>query len=161
MKSLLDILSAEKTKNNIEKLTNDMCYGCFIDHPSQTQHTCLMDTLEEKLDNVCVEALDNVYMTTLVDQWMAYVTQTHFTTSVHPVHLIKYSCSDWLETTYKSVEWRERIRNLLLQIYEWNYVTCYDIHAIFNKKSYVLKLNFCFFVTISLYIYKWAYFDVW
>ena len=104
MESLLDILTAEKTFT-------------IIDHPSQTHHSCLMDTFEERLDSVFHEALNNVYMPTLVDQWMKYVTHTEFAINLHPVHLIKYSCSDWLETTYKSVEWRERIRNLLLQIY--------------------------------------------
>ena len=118
MESLLDILTAEKTMHKIEKLTKDLCHGCFIDHPSQTQHSCLMDTFAERLDSVFDEALDSVWMSHLVDEWMKYVTHTDFAANLHPVYLIKYSCSEWLEKTYKCDEWRARIRNLLLQIYD-------------------------------------------
>ena len=81
---------------NIGKLNKDICYGCFINHPSQTQHTCLIDTIEDKINTVFDEALDNVYIPALIDRWMSYLAHTDFSTCVHPVHLIKY----WLETTY-------------------------------------------------------------
>ena len=34
----------------------DNCYGCEVDNPSQTQHTCLMGTISEHLDTYFEES---------------------------------------------------------------------------------------------------------
>jgi len=38
----------------------DNGYGCEVDHPSQTQHTCLMGTISEHLDTYFEETFNQI-----------------------------------------------------------------------------------------------------
>ena len=38
---------AQHLRNKVRDLAEKYCYGCEVDHPSQTHHTCLMWTEQE------------------------------------------------------------------------------------------------------------------
>ena len=46
--SLIEVIYTHAVFTEIERLCEENCCGCKIDHPSQRQHNCLMLTAEEK-----------------------------------------------------------------------------------------------------------------
>ena len=46
--SLIEVIYTHAVFTEIERLCEENCCGCKIDHPSQRQHDCLMLTAEEK-----------------------------------------------------------------------------------------------------------------
>ena len=46
--SLIEVIYTHAVFTEIERLCEENCCGCKIDHPSQRQHDCLMLTEEEK-----------------------------------------------------------------------------------------------------------------
>lgn len=50
MKHTLNHIIAKSVLNLLPSVVEDCCYGCEVDHPSQTHHTCLMWTRHEHLD---------------------------------------------------------------------------------------------------------------
>lgn len=46
---LLVNLCIDNLWDRIIKISSDNCTGCEIDHPSQVEHSCLMDSLQMKL----------------------------------------------------------------------------------------------------------------
>ena len=46
--SLIEVICTHAVFTEIERLCEENCCGCKIDHPSQRQHDCLMLTAEEK-----------------------------------------------------------------------------------------------------------------
>ena len=58
----------------------DYCYECEVDHPSQTQHACLMGTLSEHLDTYLEETFNQVKYELMVFQfWEQIVLMDMFT----------------------------------------------------------------------------------
>ena len=48
MFSLIEVKYTHAVFTEIERLCEENCHGCKIDHPSQRQHDCLMLTAKEK-----------------------------------------------------------------------------------------------------------------
>ena len=46
--SLIEVIYKHAVFTEIERLCEENCCGCEVDHPSQIQHDCLMLTEEEK-----------------------------------------------------------------------------------------------------------------
>lgn len=46
---LFNQLCIEQLWQNVSELSSEKCNGCEIDHPSQTEHSCLMDSKYIKL----------------------------------------------------------------------------------------------------------------
>jgi len=57
---MVSIVFAKKLREEIVPLATKHFYGCEVNHPSQTQHTCLMWTDFEHLDMYLEEALQTV-----------------------------------------------------------------------------------------------------
>ena len=49
----------DKLYNAANQRTNDNCEGCSIDDPSQINHSCLMDTTYDRLNNHICELFEN------------------------------------------------------------------------------------------------------
>lgn len=45
------------------------CYGCYVNHPSQVQHSCLMETSLTHLWTYFDEALEKVNMDIVLNEW--------------------------------------------------------------------------------------------
>lgn len=55
-----DFCFAKKIQELIPTLTREHCYGCMVDHPSQREHSCLLFTELECLEQFFVEAYDKI-----------------------------------------------------------------------------------------------------
>lgn len=60
LKQTLDFLYARTVLELLNEVVKDNCYGCEIDHPSQTQHTCLMWTTTEHLDTYFEQTFNKI-----------------------------------------------------------------------------------------------------
>ena len=60
MLSIYNVEFAQQVRKELRELVKKHCYGCEVEHPSQTHHTCLMLTESEHLDAYFEEALDTV-----------------------------------------------------------------------------------------------------
>ena len=78
-KTLLKLL-----ENNIAKLTRERCHGCKIDHPSQTQHSCLTLDSEDHINVYFEEAWNRINFKEILNVYKKYfqsllVCETQFT----------------------------------------------------------------------------------
>lgn len=69
MLSIYNIKFASKLREDVLNLSTKHCYGCEVEHPSQTQHTCLMWTESEHLEMHFEEALVNVNRKAVINMW--------------------------------------------------------------------------------------------
>jgi hypothetical protein len=60
MVSIYHMVFTKKMRDELVTLAKKNCYGCEVNHPSQTQHTCLMWTELEHLSVYLEEALETV-----------------------------------------------------------------------------------------------------
>jgi len=75
MMSIYNIEFARHLWKEIVNLATKHCYGCEVNHPSQTQHTCLMWTEFEHLDMYLEEALDTIDHEEVRNKWKNEMTQ--------------------------------------------------------------------------------------
>ena len=68
LKHTLNFLYARSILGVLDDVVKEHCYGCEIDHPSQTQHTCLMWTKAEHLDIYFDKAFEKVIYACIVSK---------------------------------------------------------------------------------------------
>ena len=54
----------------------DNCYGCEVNHPSQTQYTCLMGTLIEHLNTYLEETFNQIEYELMVFRFWGQIVLT-------------------------------------------------------------------------------------
>ena len=84
---------AEEIAIVISKLVNKNCNGCFIQHPSQRQHDCLMMEADEKLWIYFDDALENISQANVMKNFIELLKD--ITPNVNGLELLKYTCNDW------------------------------------------------------------------
>ena len=60
---------AESLIERTRDLAKERCYGCEVDHPSQTHHTCLMWTDEEHFNIYFDDAFDTLDKDLVLAKW--------------------------------------------------------------------------------------------
>lgn len=68
LKHTLNFLYARSILGVLDDVVKEHCYGCEIDHPSQTQHTCLMWTKAEHFDIYFDKAFEKVIYASIVSK---------------------------------------------------------------------------------------------
>lgn len=71
MLGIYNVQFAQQVRTGLGELVKKYCYGCEVDHPSQTHHTCLMWTELEHLDAYFEEALETVDRKAVTDMCTA------------------------------------------------------------------------------------------
>ena len=71
MLSIYNVEFAQQVRKELGELVKKHCYGCEVEHPSQTHHTCLMLTEQEHIDAYFEVALDTVDRKAVIDTWTA------------------------------------------------------------------------------------------
>ena len=71
MLSIYNVEFAQQVRKGLGELVKKHCYGCEVEHPSQTHHTCLMWTESEHSDAYFEGALDTVDRKAVIDKWTA------------------------------------------------------------------------------------------
>lgn len=53
----------------LKDIVYEQCYGCSVDHPSQTQHSCIMETPITHLEMYFEMTLEKVDRVSVIDKW--------------------------------------------------------------------------------------------
>ena len=117
---ILDIqftyLCAKAVVNNIETVTRQQCYGCQVDHPSQTQHPCLMWNTEEKLCSYLNDIIQSVNQEEVLKQWCEDTEKMDISPDVLAMYKLKYLCDDWRNMEMNSNIWREKLYEFAVKL---------------------------------------------
>lgn len=97
------VVYAEAVREAIQDVSVRKCYGCMVDHPSQTQHTCLMPFEEEDLLLYYFhEALDSVDESTVLKTFEERLQRSSIPEDFRNIYKQKFYCADWRATVWKS-----------------------------------------------------------
>ncbi|XP_041364521.1 uncharacterized protein LOC121379913 [Gigantopelta aegis] len=97
----------------INQMTKDSCEGCAIDHPSQTQHSCLMMTQNEAIDSYFQRALQSLPHEAIVRDAERFV-RIHGEPT-HAIHTLPYTSVEWLQENFLS-ENRRNVLEMMLRV---------------------------------------------
>lgn len=91
----------------------EQCYGCSVDHPSQTQHSCIMETPITHLEMYFEMTLEKVDRVSVINKWQKEIAllelpfesvKTFFDLMISPELREKHFTDSWKEELYKLCE---------------------------------------------------------
>ena len=95
------------------------CYGCQIDHPSQTEHDCIMMDFrmddEYSIDIYFEEMLTEVDEVKILLAWEELVRGLNISNEVVNMHKTVISSKDYLEVM-KTDQWKKKLRKTMSTI---------------------------------------------
>ena len=114
LKKALLKASAELVEDYLPRVLKYRCNGCKIDHGSQRQHECLMDTHEQHLRSCVDLAMNEGYANELLENFVAYVRAD--STRPPPSHLdvLEFWSKGNLERARYSSSWHAKVVDYLL-----------------------------------------------
>lgn len=108
---------AEAVLKKLYEVSKTHCYGCEINHPSQTHHSCLMmyddDTM---LFYYFDEALDLVNETTILEKFEESLKLSSIPQTFRDVYKQKFYCPDWRATQWIKEKDRSRLRDTVYRL---------------------------------------------
>lgn len=95
---LLDVLSP---------IFIEQCYGCSVDHPSQVQHSCIMESKLSHLWMYFDLAMDKVNLGTVFEEWQKEI--FFLNVSVESMKMLKelIKSDDWKEKHFTTISKEE------------------------------------------------------
>ena len=96
------IVYCEAVRGKINELSYTRCHGCLINHPSQTQHSCLMQNEEDDLFLYFTEALENLDEITVLEEFEIRLQKSDIPVAFRNIYKQKFYCKDWRDTEWKS-----------------------------------------------------------
>lgn len=95
---LLDVLSP---------IVIEQCYGCSVDHPSQVQHSCIMESKLSHLWMYFDLAMDKVNLGTVFEKWQKEI--LFLNVSVESMKMLKelIESDDWKEKHFTTISKEE------------------------------------------------------
>ena len=84
---------AKEIASAISQLVVENCNGCIIDHPSQTQHECLMMERDEQLCMYFDDALSKISEAKVMEAFTESLNDIK--PRVNGLEMLKYTCCDW------------------------------------------------------------------
>lgn len=122
MNSYFDFIYA-KALYEIKGVTmKKSCYGCEINHPSQTQHDCLMNYAEYdddddayRLDLYFEDMLKVVNEQDIIQSWDDIVRVSNISHEIIDLHKMVISSKDFLEVM-KTEQWKNKMKKMILTI---------------------------------------------
>lgn len=96
-------------KKRIKEMANDECYGCQVDHPSQTQHTCLMCSEEEHVDMYFDKSLNLLNEDEISEQLRTELDSRSLAVNRRREYEETVCDSKWRDENLKTEEWTEKL----------------------------------------------------
>lgn len=88
------------------------CYGCSVDHPSQVQHSCIMETPRTHLWMYFDLPVEKVNNEIVMEKWLKEIAAWDIPDSIN-VDKDAMIFSKWIERRIPDTEsWREEITNI-------------------------------------------------
>ncbi len=123
LKSLLEISYAQHLTKVIKELATRDCYGCQIDHPSQTEHyICTMTPFSEQVDLYLETALTVLNENLVILTWFDYLVKVQPQVRYHEIS--QYLNINWRWNTWIDDTWKANMALMLQELEEDPY--CYD-----------------------------------
>ena len=89
---------------NIVKL---MCYGCEVDHPSQNQHSCIMNDRQEHIEMYFEKLLSAVNEDDILLSWSDIMDTLNIFPELLALQKLKIYDKDWL-ALMKTDQWKQK-----------------------------------------------------
>jgi hypothetical protein len=119
MNSYFDFVYAKALINVKSMIVKKHCYGCFKDHPSQTQHDCIMSDLmyddEQAYDFYFEEMLLEVDETKVLQAWEVLVQGLNLSHEVIYLHKQVLANKDFREVM-KTKLWKSKMKKTIQTI---------------------------------------------
>lgn len=110
----------------ISEIVTEECYGCSVDHPSQVQQSCIMETPRTHLWMYFDLAVEKVNNEIVMEKWLKEIAAWDIPDSIN-VDKDAMIFSKWIERRIPDTEsWREEITNICDNMMKINsrYVKC-------------------------------------
>lgn len=93
------------------------CYGCYVNYPSQVQHSCIMETLLNHLWTYFDEALEKVNMDIVMNKWQKEIAVLDIPfDSVKSFYELMISF-EWREKHFPQTEsWKKDINKICVKV---------------------------------------------
>ena len=119
MNSYFQFVYAKAIINVKHKVVKQKCYGCFIDHPSQSEHDCIMTDLinddEHAYEFYFEEMLEEVDETKVLLAWEDLVQGLSIPLECITFHKQVISSKDYL-AVMKTNEWKKKMKKTIQTI---------------------------------------------
>lgn len=104
------ILYAEAVRDKTHEIARRVCFGCLTDHLSQTQHSCITLTPDQKLKCYFVQALQDIDEQEIIRRWNDCVSRVDLKSQqTLENYSHKYHSHHWRETMLKTDRWRKKL----------------------------------------------------
>ena len=110
------LLYAQAVCEQLKEETVTYCYGCQTDHPSQTQHDCMMLTDEEKAAKNFWYALEKVDEELLLKRWNKAASTMKIPTKPFMCYKLKLYDTVWRNLFIKTDKWEEKLYKTVIKM---------------------------------------------
>ncbi|OOZ38116.1 hypothetical protein BOW52_09275 [Solemya elarraichensis gill symbiont] len=99
-------LYAKAVLENIDNVSKNHCYGCAVNHLSQSKHECIMWKGEEKLSAYFSEVVDSIDDNVIVDKFCDEIARLPIPKAFADMYSMRYKCNDWRNIQINSIQWQ-------------------------------------------------------
>ena len=103
----LTLFYAEAVHQLLFAVSRIMCYGCREGHLSQTRHSCITLTAQQKLHRYFYQSLNELDEREVIDRWKATIGETDCSACLSQIQSVDNSV--WRETQMKTDQWVKKL----------------------------------------------------
>lgn len=104
-----NMIFATEIVDLLSDIVYEQCYGCSVDHPSQVQHSCIMETPLSHLWMYFDLAVEKVNKEIVVEKWVKEIAALNVSDSVK----VNGEASKWIERHMPDTEsWKEDVTKM-------------------------------------------------
>ena len=109
-------LYGTEVQRNIKSVSQRHCDGCAVAHLSQTKHSCIMWSSEEKLRVYFNVVVDSVVASDIAEQCSKDADTMPIPRGYLEMYKLKFSCEDWRNIEVSSSKWRQTLYEFTLRL---------------------------------------------
>ena len=103
----LALFYAQAVKNLLFTVSRRMCYGCREQHLSQTRHSCITLTAQQKLSSYFYQTLHDLDESEVLNRWEASIDETECPACLSQIRNVHNFI--WRETRMKTDQWVKKL----------------------------------------------------
>ena len=103
----LTLFYAQAVKNLLFTVSRRMCYGCQEQHLSQTRHSCITLTAQQKLCRYFYQTLHEIDESAVINRWESTIDETDCPACLSKIKSVHNSI--WRETRMKTDLWVKKL----------------------------------------------------
>ena len=110
----LTLLYAGALKKHLFEVARKMCYGCQEEHLSQTRHSCITLTVEQKLRQYFLQTLIELDEREIIRRWKATIGDTDCPACLSQIRSVDDFV--WRETRLKTNRWMKKMFQMVYKM---------------------------------------------